>query len=258
MDWVRSLPQELIVVFLLVLARTSGVLTSAPVFASFQIPLRFRALLAVALSVIILPTQLGRQVPEMKDLVSAFFLVTGEWLTGLILGLGLALVMGGIQLGGELMARTGGLMLAELFDPVSGSENPIFSQLFVWLATALFFVTGAYRLAFEALLQTFVHLPLGGSFPSGSAYDWMVQLLSQSFEFAVRTAAPVVLVLLAATLILGFVGRTLPQLNILAVGLGLNSLLMLVGLMLSLSGIVWMFVEELELWPSLLLEHLSR
>ena len=50
-------------------------------------------------------------------------------------------------------------------------------------------------------------------------------LVSQSFSLGIRAAAPAVTALLLATLILGLVGRTLPQLNVLSLGFGLNALL---------------------------------
>ena len=50
-------------------------------------------------------------------------------------------------------------------------------------------------------------------------------LVSQSFSLGIRAAAPAVTALLLATLILGLVGRTLPQLNVLSLGFGLNAML---------------------------------
>ena len=51
------------------------------------------------------------------------------------------------------------------------------------------------------------------------------ELLTQSFVLGVRISAPVVVAVLLSTLVLGLISRTLPQLNLLAVGFGLNSML---------------------------------
>jgi len=44
--------------------------------------------------------------------------------------------------------------------------------------------------------------------------------------------------------VLGLVGRTMPQINILAVGFSVNSLLMLGSLLLSIGAIAWAFPQQ--------------
>ena len=59
-------------------------------------------------------------------------------------------------------------------------------------------------------------------------------------------AAPAVTSLLLATLVLGLIGRTLPQLNILALGFGLNSLLAFAALGLTLGAAAWAFQDQIQ------------
>lgn len=47
--------------------------------------------------------------------------------------------------------------------------------------------------------------------------------------------------LLLSNLVLGLISRTLPQINVIAVGFSLNSLLALALLFLSVGGAAWMF-----------------
>jgi flagellar biosynthetic protein FliR len=47
-----------------------------------------------------------------------------------------------------------------------------------------------------------------------------------------------------ATLVLGLIGRTVPQINILAVGFNLNALLTVAGLVLSIGTIAWAFPNQ--------------
>jgi flagellar biosynthetic protein FliR len=50
---------------------------------------------------------------------------------------------------------------------------------------------------------------------------------------------------LLATLLLGLIGRTLPQLNVLLLGFGVNSLLTLGMLFLTIGAVAWTFQEPL-------------
>ena len=52
-----------------------------------------------------------------------------------------------------------------------------------------------------------------------------VVLITQSFHVGIRAAAPVVAAVLLATLVLGLISRTLPQLNVMVVGFGLNAMI---------------------------------
>ncbi len=49
--------------------------------------------------------------------------------------------------------------------------------------------------------------------------------------------------LLLSNLVLGLISRTLPQINVIAVGFGVNSLLAMGMLFLSLGAVAWTFQE---------------
>ncbi len=58
-----------------------------------------------------------------------------------------------------------------------------------------------------------------------------------------RASAPAIVALLLANLILGLISRTLPQLNVMALGFGINILLVLMIMMASLGAIAWLFQD---------------
>jgi flagellar biosynthetic protein FliR len=67
---------------------------------------------------------------------------------------------------------------------------------------------------------------------------------------------PVVTALLLSTLVMGLISRTLPQLNILMVGFGLNAMLTFATFSLTLGAAAWAFQEEVEPALEILLEAL--
>jgi flagellar biosynthesis protein FliR len=96
------------------------------------------------------------------------------------------------------------------------------------------------------LLETFHAVPPGRAGMPGAAAERFVALAAQSFSLGIRWCAPVLASLLVANLALGLVSRALPQLNVLAVGLGMNLLLTLGVLALAIGGSVWVFQDQLE------------
>ena len=55
-----------------------------------------------------------------------------------------------------------------------------------------------------------------------------------------------ILSLMTSILILGLISRTLPQLNVMAIGFSVNSILMLATMMLSLGSVAWIFQDRIE------------
>ncbi|MGE3779375.1 MAG: flagellar biosynthetic protein FliR, partial [Pirellulaceae bacterium] len=87
------------------------------------------------------------------------------------------------------------------------------------------------------LLDTFQwRAPGGDDFPT-SLVEALSQIVAESFVVGIRAGAPVMVSLLLAVLILGLISRTLPQLNIFAIGFNVNALILLATLAFSLSTI---------------------
>jgi flagellar biosynthetic protein FliR len=230
-------------VFTLVLARTGGLVMTAPVFSSLGLPRQVRAYLAVALALIVTPAYVSTSLPPVASLAAYARLLANEALIGLLLGLGVNVLFAGILVAGQIVSQLSGLSLADVFNPGFEESSPVFSQLFYFLALAVFIAIGGHRILTEALLETFAWAPPGHAMLGDTYVDALVELMSQSFVLGVRAAAPLLIALSLSTLVLGLVSRTLPQLNVIAIGFGLNSFLTLGMTLLTLGAVAWTFQE---------------
>ena len=183
-------------------------------------------------------------------------MIGSELLIGASLGIGIMILFSGIQLAGQTIGRTSGMMLADVFDPTVGESVPQFARLLHLLAMAIFVTIGGHRMVMAGLLDTFTTLPPGGMVVPGAIGDTLVELVTQSFSLGICASAPVVTALLLSTLVMGLISRTLPQLNILAVGFGMNSLLTFAVLMFSLGAAALVFQSQVEPAMELILETL--
>ena len=246
MLWSTELSIHQFMTFTLVLVRVSTLVMVAPIFGTSDVPARVRALLAMALALLIVPLELAKNTPQPDTLVGYLVLVGAEALIGLTLGLGVLVLFSGMHVAGQVISQISGMQLADVFNPGLDTSVPIFSQLLYYVALAVFVLIGGHRRVMEALLDTYVWLPVGQGGFSRSTVEAMTTLLTQSFVLGVRAAAPAMVALLLATLILGLAGRTLPQLNVMALGFGFNTLTTLATLSISLSAAAWVFQEQLE------------
>jgi flagellar biosynthetic protein FliR len=219
------------------------------------------------LAVLVMRTQWNATLADPGTTLQYLALLGSELVVGVCLGLGVTMLLAGVQMAGELMSRLGGLSLSDVFDPTSNTNTPLFSRLLVLLTTVVLLGIGGHRVLLSGLLDTFQTIPPGsatamllGSTDAGGAAttlgtapgllsavtNLLVLLVAESFELAIRASVPVVTALLLATLLLGLISRTLPQLNILILGFGLNAMLTFAVLSLSMGAIALVFQAQVE------------
>ncbi len=184
-------------------------------------------------------------------------IIAAELLIGLVLGMGITVMIGGMQTAGDIISRVGGLTLADVLDPTTSTSVPLFSQFLSLLSAALFVIIGGHRMLMGGLLDTFSTIPPGGCLatflgPGGSTPELLkslvelfVVLITESFHVGIRAGAPLVAAVLLATLVLGLVSRTLPQLNVMVVGFGINALLTFAIFSFTLGAAMLVFQDQI-------------
>jgi flagellar biosynthetic protein FliR len=246
MLWLASLNLDHFITFTLVLVRTSGLVIAAPIYGGSDVPAQVRVFLAFALALLMTPGQLAAPVPAPETLVGYAVLVGGEVVVGLVLGLGIMILLSGMQLAGQIVGQLSGMSLAEVFSPTADANLPLFSQVLYLFTLAVFVAIGGHRLVMGGLLDTFAAMPPGSATLSASTADAMTTLVVQSFSLGIRAVAPVTVALLLTTIVMGIISRTLPQLNVMSFGFGVSALATLGTLWVSLGSIAWIFQEQIE------------
>jgi flagellar biosynthetic protein FliR len=232
-------------IFVLVLTRLGSLLMTLPVLGTATVPWQVRAILAIGISLVLTPLFWAQPIPPPENLLILGTLLAREAVLGLALGLAILILLSGMQLAGQIISQTSGITLADVANPTFDTSVPLFSQILEMLATAIFFLVGGHRQVIDALLRSFQWMPPGnGRLPDGLV-EALTQITSQSFETGIRAAAPIMVSILLATLVVALISRTLPQLNAVAVGLNFNSLIVLGMFALCLGSAAWVFQEGL-------------
>lgn len=224
----------------LVLFRVTGIFLSAPLFGGLVIPTRVKVFLAAALSLCIYPILVGIGQAEASGAAGASVLgvlngrlslwvlpavVAGELLIGLVIGFAATLPLVGMQLGGRIIDQQLGLGIAGLLTADSSEgEGGVIGEFYYLLALAIFLILGGHRLVLATLLSSFTHVPLGGFLPGDGPVGLVVGLLQSAFALSLQVAAPLLCLVFLETVAMGFVARTVPQLNILSIGFPLRIL----------------------------------
>ena len=232
-------------IFVLVLTRLGSLLMTLPVIGTATVPWQIRALLAVGVSLILTPLFWGQPIPPPENLLMLAALLAREAVLGLALGLAILILLSGMQLAGQIISQTSGLSLADVANPTFETNVPLFSQILEMLALAIFFLVGGHRQVIDALLRSFHWMPPGHGRLPDNLVTCLTTITAQSFEVGLRAAAPAMVAILLATLVVALISRTLPHLNAVAVGLNFNSLIVLGISAISLGSAAWVFQDQL-------------
>ncbi len=217
---------DLLPPFLLVLFRISGLTLAAPIFSSSGIPIRAKIGFTFVTALMIAPT-VWHTLPTritLPDVVSAVF---GELLIGLILGFSVTIVFVGARMAGMLIGQQAGLAMGRVMNPMADGQSTLVGQMFFLVYFMIFLGAGGHLAMVAALLDTFQAIPPGSFRFSESFLTLAVQLLSAAMAMSIRLAAPALIALFMTSLAMGFLSRTIPQLNVLTVGFAVR---ILVGL----------------------------
>ncbi len=247
MDFV-SLLQGPLWTFLCVLSRTGTLLTLMPPLRGSQIPMRVRALLAIMLATAVTPLVLATATAIPSSLLVMGIQLAKEVLLGVLFGTAIHVVLTGLQFGGQIMSSLASMDVAEGADPTSDESTSVINQMISWIAMALFLLLGGHRQLLACCLDSFAYYPAGGVLAEEHWLLHFQELLTHSIGIGIRAAAPVAIALLIANLVTAIIGRTLPQLNIMAIGFNINVFILLWMLVLSIGGLGWVYQTELAGW----------
>jgi flagellar biosynthetic protein FliR len=250
--------------FLLVLCRVGGMIALAPAFGAFLLPWRIRGLLAVAITLVMAPAcgtvaMAQLQTPEATpQFACQFALLAGsELLIGAALGLGVAILLNAALMAGQLVSQLGGTSMADVLQGEGNQPTSAYGQLVYLVALAGYLTLGGQRLLIGALMETFRKLPLGRVASVDSLGQTAVTLVAQSFDLGLRGAAPALAALLLATIALAIVGRSIPQLNVMSLGIGVNSLAAMAVLTATVGLTVHLVGNRIEPTLAAVLESIS-
>ncbi|ANA39349.1 MULTISPECIES: flagellar biosynthetic protein FliR [Geobacter] len=208
--------------FTLVMGRMAGIFAAIPIFGGRRVPTPIKALLVFAMTMVCFPIIKGKMPQFPTDMLSLGFLMVQEVLVGVSLGLLSLIIFAAVEFAGQIASVQIGLTIVTEFDPSQGGQLSIMSIILEMLATLLFLSLGMHHIFIGALVQSYDVLPLGAWHMSGGLLQFIVTTIGEVFVLAVRLAAPVMVTLLATSVMLGIMARSFPQMNVFFVSMPLN------------------------------------
>ncbi len=191
-----------------------------PVISGRSVPVLWRIALAVVIAAAIAPAITS----ELENLPTSFNweILALEAFQSIIIGALLAFVVGipfaAVRFAGQVIGVQIGFSMANTVDPQSGGRASVLSNFYYLLAVVFFFASDAHHILITAMIESVrVVPPFTEVFSVGGSW-YILSEFGSFFVIGLKIASPVIIVLLLVSVAMGFIVKTVPQINILVVG----------------------------------------
>ncbi len=243
MNALETLSQHLVPATLVV-ARVSGLAVQGPVLSSPAIPMRIKGLLVASLGLAVYPSvAAGASLPTGISLGATLPLIVFEFGIGAFIGFMASMPLLAAQFGGLSMGQQIGLGFARFYNPAMGEESDALEQILFFLALATFLSLGGLESMFSSLVASFDSLPAGavpGMIMGESDIAPIAVFtgaIKAAFELGLRVAAPLLAIVCLETVVMGYLSKSVPQLNVMSIGFPVRIIVGLAVISASLAAI---------------------
>ena len=220
-DFIALFSPKNLILFVVVFARLSGLMTTAPLISTYPIPIQIKTWFMAMVAFIMFPivlAKVGFQIPTTMPELTVILLK--EFIVGYTIGFIANIVFIGVEISADLVSMQMGLTAAQAMNPMTGDTSSILTQAYTIIAAIVFIGIGGYNWIFTALFKSFQVIHPGyGFLISGTFTHNVILLTCQIFEIGVGLALPIFSVLLIMDVLLGFVAKMMPKMNIFMVSL---------------------------------------
>lgn len=204
--------------FILIFVRVASMLWSIPVLGAKNVPKGFKIGLGFFITLILLHIVNidDRIMPD--DISSLIMAIGGEFLIGFIIGLLGKLIFTAVDIAGEIMGIQMGFAIVNVIDPQTNAQVPIVAQFQSLLCALIFLSINAHHYFLAAIAESFSILPPLRFALSGELLNGIIKFTGEIFVISIKIGAPVMVALLITNIALSIVSKTMPQMNLMAVG----------------------------------------
>lgn len=197
----------------------------------------FKVGLSLFLSVVISFTiNVDVNIASAADLINYSIM---ETTTGLVLGFITSICFNSLKIGGSLIDQQLGLSMVNIYDPNSKSQSTLIENIMYWMGIIIFFSMNGHHRLIEGIQQSFKLVPIGESILSNN-FTYVINVFVEYFIIGFKIAAPIIVALIITDLIMGLISRSVPQLNVMIIGMPLK---ILVGIMFFIIALPFILSE---------------
>ena len=211
----------------LAMARVGGAFAICPALTDTMIPGIARRAATLGFAFIAIPFIHSGMPPGDPSVLAFAVLAAKEALIGFLIGFFAAVPFWVAENVGNFIDNQRGATMGEVYSPLNGSQVSSTGIFFTQIVSTVFFSSGAVFVFLAALYKSYSIWPVFGGAVS-LAPDAPLHILGAvdgMLKTTVVISAPIIIVMFLATIGLGLVNRTAPQLNVFFLSMPVKSAL---------------------------------
>ena len=198
--------------FGLLFFRAAALLSTAPIFSARTVPARVRLTLALLLAFVAASTSTPLSVPSAT--AALLIAIATETALGLVVGLTARAFLEAGQAAGHTLGLSAGLGFGATLDPTNGAPSTGVGELVNALALLAALGLGLHRDVIAWFCASAQASPPGAVIDVWALSEAAVKGAIEATALAVRIAIPVAAATTCAHVVLGLVGRAVPQMSL--------------------------------------------
>ncbi|MBU3126632.1 fused FliR family export protein/FlhB family type III secretion system protein [Clostridium tagluense] len=238
--------------FIMVLLRVSAFVMGIPIFFPKGTPAMVKVGFCVVFTFLILPGVNYANVSLITSNTGLIIFCIDEVITGLALGYITKFCFFSAQMAGQLMDFQVGFSMMSMFDPISNQNVTLLGNLLYWVSMVMFFVVDGHHMLIRAIIDSFNVVNIGKFILSQGTVMMMVKIFIEFFTLGFKIAIPIILIIIITDLSMGLVSRTVPQLNVMILGMPIKILVGLSCFALALPIIIKLIVNSFYTIPDII------
>lgn len=245
---------EYILVVVLVFTRIAAMFGVIPIFGAKNTPTITKIGLVFFISIIMVPMQLNNIDASIDTVLELGVIIIQEAIIGFSMGLIVLITMNVFYLTGSLIDRHIGFALVSVISAQDEAHMPVSANMYYIFALMIFLVTNVHHLLIKAIYDSYVMMPIGSAPMFRLIAFNYTEIMRNTFIIGFRMAAPFILTVLIANILLGLLSKAMPGMNVFMIGMPLK---ILVGLYLMyiLMGLYPNFIVHIF---EVMMEHIYR
>lgn len=198
--------------------RIAAMIMVAPIFSSNFLSTRTRIIIALAISLILVPN-IRASMPSVEPLsVEGLLIIAQQILIGACMGFMLQLLFNAFIVAGQIIAMQMGLGFASMVDPQNGVLVPVISQFYLIFITLLFITVDGHLILIKVVSESFVTMPIAASGLTPTDLRDIAAQASWMFAAGVIIALPAIGSIMMVNLAFGILSRAAPQISPFSIG----------------------------------------
>lgn len=234
MEWAAIFSEGRTVAFILLFTRFTALFMAVPIFSHMNIPVSIKAAMAFFFTIVFFSALPPVEIP--LNGLSITVAILGEMLFGLAVGTILQLAYHVVTFAGGQISFMMGFSLASAIDPQSGISMPIVSQFLALLALMVLLEFDLHHWILLYASESIARVPLGGFMLTPTLFQYIVHAAGNMFVVGFMIAFPITALSMLADLIFGMLMKTMPQFNLLVIGMPIKIAVAFVVLMVTLAA----------------------